>query len=232
MTITSILFLILAALIPPAVLLLVIYRMDKIEQEPPRMMMGLFFKGLLAMFPILVLELLASQFVDFFPWSYLGYLFLAYFCIPGFIEEGVKYRVLKKNTWNDPNFNFRFDAVVYSVFVSLGFAAVENVMYVLSNGFSTAVLRAIFSIPGHAMFGVVMGVGVGTAKWLEVLGQRQQAQSELKKAFLTAAILHGLYDFLLVGFGWIFYPYFIGLVIYVVRLLKKSAKNDGPIGFV
>ena len=227
----SVLFLILAALIPPLVLMGVIYRMDKIEREPPRMMMGLFFKGLLAMFPILILELLAAQFVDFFPWSYLGYLFLAYFCIPGFIEEGVKYRVLIKNTWNDPNFNFRFDAVVYSVFVSLGFAAVENVMYVLSNGFSTAVLRAIFSIPGHAMFGVVMGVGVGTAKWLETLGQRQQARSTMKRAWLTAAVLHGFYDFLLVGFGWIFYPYFIGLVIYVVRLLRKSAREDGPLSF-
>ena len=227
----SVLFLILAALIPPLVLMGVIYRMDKIEREPPRMMMGLFFKGLLAMFPILVLELLASQFVDFFPWSYLGYLFLAYFCIPGFIEEGVKYRVLIKNTWNDPNFNFRFDAVVYSVFVSLGFAAVENVMYVLTNGFSTAVLRAIFSIPGHAMFGVVMGVGVGTAKWMETMGQRQQAQALLRRAWLTAAVLHGFYDFLLVGFGWIFYPYFIGLVIYVVRLLRKSAREDGPLSF-
>ena len=231
MTITSILFLLLAALIPPLVLMGVIYRMDKIEREPPRMMMGLFFKGLLGMFPILILELLASQFVDLFPWSYLGYLFLSYFCIPGFIEEGVKYRVLKKNTWNDPNFNFRFDAVVYSVFVSLGFAAVENVMYVLTNGFSTAVLRAIFSIPGHAMFGVVMGVGVGTAKWMETMGQRQQAQALLRKAWLTAAVLHGFYDFLLVGFGWIFYPYFIGLVIYVVRLLRKSAREDGPLSF-
>ena len=231
MTLTAALFLIAAALIPPIVLLLVIYRMDKIEREPPGMLLGLFFKGLLAMFPILVLELLASQFVDFFPWSYLGYLFLAYFCIPGFIEEGVKYRVLKKSTWNDPNFNFRFDAVVYSVFVSLGFAAVENVMYVLSNGFSTAVLRAIFSIPGHAMFGVVMGVGFGTAKWMENLGQKQQARNLLKRSWLTAAVLHGFYDFLLVGFGWIFYPYFIGLVIYVVRLLKKSAKEDKPLGF-
>ena len=227
----SVLFLLLAALIPPLVLMGVIYRMDKIEREPPRMMMGLFFKGLLGMFPILILELLAAQFVDFFPWSYLGYLFLSYFCIPGFIEEGVKYRVLKKNTWNDPNFNFRFDAVVYSVFVSLGFAAVENVMYVLTNGFSTAVLRAIFSIPGHAMFGVVMGVGVGTAKWMETMGQRQQAQALLRKAWLTAAVLHGFYDFLLVGFGWIFYPYFIGLVIYVVRLLRKSAREDGPLSF-
>lgn len=227
----SVLFLIAAALIPPLILLLVIYRMDKIEQEPPRMMIGLFFKGLLAMFPILVLELLADQFVDSFSWSYLAYLFLAYFCIPGFIEEGVKYRVLIKNTWNDPNFNFRFDAVVYAVFVSLGFAAVENVMYVLTSGFSTAVVRAIFSIPGHAMFGVVMGAGVSQAKWLEAHGQHQQAKSLRTRAWLTAAVLHGFYDFILVGFGWIFYLYFAGLVIYVFKLLRKSARQDGPIGF-
>ena len=225
----SILFLIAAALIPPLLLLGIIYRMDKIEQEPPDLMMGLFIRGVLAMFPILVLELLADQFIDFFPWSTLVYLFLAYFCIPGFIEEGVKYRVLVKRTWNDPNFNYRFDAVVYAVFVSLGFAAVENVLYVLTNGFATAVVRAIFSIPGHAMFGVVMGSCLGAAKWMESHRQLEQAASLRKKAFLLPAVLHGLYDFLLVGFGGIFYVYFIGLVIYVVKLLRSNAKEDGPI---
>lgn len=225
----SILFLIASALIPPLLLLGIIYRMDKIEQEPPALMMGLFVRGVLAMFPILVLELLADQFIDFFPWSTLVYLFLAYFCIPGFIEEGVKYRVLVKRTWNDPNFNYRFDAVVYAVFVSLGFAAVENVLYVLTNGFATAVVRAIFSIPGHAMFGVVMGACLGTAKWMESHRQFEQAASLRKKAFLLPAVLHGLYDFLLVGFGGIFYLYFIGLVVYVVKLLKGSAREDGPV---
>ena len=88
--------------------------------------------------------------------------------VPGFIEEGVKYRVLLRRTWNEPHFNHRFDGVVYGVFVSLGFAAVENVLYVLTSGFSTAVVRAIFSIPGHAMFGVVMGEAMSRAKWLEV----------------------------------------------------------------
>ncbi|MGM9564552.1 PrsW family intramembrane metalloprotease [Evtepia sp.] len=229
MIFNSILFLLLAALLPPLVLLGIIYRMDKIEQEPPALLLGLFLRGVLAMFPILVLELLADQFIDFFPWSTLVYLFLAYFVIPGFIEEGVKYRVLSRRTWNDPNFNYRFDAVVYAVFVSLGFAAVENVLYVLTNGFSTAVVRAIFSIPGHAMFGVVMGACLGTAKWMEAHRQFEQAAALRKRAFLLPAILHGLYDFLLVGFGWIFYLYFIGLVIYVVKLLKRSAREDGPV---
>ncbi|MDO4517232.1 MAG: PrsW family intramembrane metalloprotease [Bacillota bacterium] len=229
MIFNSILFLILAALLPPLVLLGIIYRMDKIEREPPGLLISLFLRGLLGMFPILVLELLADQFIDFFSWRPMVYLFLAYFCIPGFIEEGVKYRVLTRRTWNDPNFNYRFDAVVYSVFVSLGFAAVENVLYVLTNGFSTAVVRAVFSIPGHAMFGVVMGACLGTAKWMEAHRQFEQAAALRKRAFLLPAILHGLYDFLLVGFGWVFYLYFIGLVIYVVKLLKKSAREDGPV---
>ena len=62
----SILFLIAAALIPPLVLLGVVYRLDKIEREPPGLLIALFFRGVLAMFPILVLEVLADQFIDFF----------------------------------------------------------------------------------------------------------------------------------------------------------------------
>lgn len=225
----SVVFLIIAALLPPFVLMQVVYRMDRIEREPRKLMGSLFVRGVLAMVPILLLELIADQFIDFFPWRPIIYLFLAYFVVPGFVEEGIKYRVLLHRTWNEPNFNYRFDGVVYAVFVSLGFAAVENVLYVLTSGFSTAVVRALFSIPGHAMFGVVMGAGYGQAKWLFSCGQREQADQARKKAWLTAAVLHGLYDFLLVGFGWLFYVYFAGLVVYVVRLLRRSARDDGPV---
>ena len=204
MVLYSVLFLILAALAPPLILMGIIYRLDQIEREPPGLLWSLFLRGVLAMVPILVLEMLADQFIDFFYWRPMVYLFLAYFVVPGFIEEGIKYRVLRRRTWNEPNFNYRFDGVVYGVFVSLGFAAVENVMYVLTSGFSTAVVRAIFSIPGHAMFGVVMGAALGQAKWLAAHGQGQQAAAFLRRAWLLPAILHGAYDFLLVGFGWVF----------------------------
>ena len=229
MVLYSVLFLILAALAPPLILLGIIYRLDQIEREPPGLLWSLFLRGVLAMVPILVLEMLADQFIDFFYWRPMVYLFLAYFVVPGFIEEGIKYRVLRRRTWNEPNFNYRFDGVVYGVFVSLGFAAVENVMYVLTSGFSTAVVRAIFSIPGHAMFGVVMGTALGQAKWLAAHGQGQQAAAFLRRAWLLQAILHGAYDFLLVGFGWVFYLYFAGLVVYVLRLLRRSIREDVPI---
>ncbi len=228
MIVNSVIFLIAAALLPPLILIWIVDRMDKLEREPRSLLWGLFLRGMLAMFPILVLEVVADQFIDFFPWRPLMYLFLAYFVVPGFVEEGIKYRVLLRRTWRDPNFNYRFDGVVYAVFVSLGFAAVENVMYVLTSGFSTAIARAVFSIPGHAMFGVVMGAGIGRAKWLFDHQQREQAASARSRAWILAAILHGLYDFLLVGFGWLFYVYFILLVIYVIRLLRQSAREDGP----
>lgn len=224
-----ILFLVAAALLPPLVLMGVVYRMDRLEREPPALLAGLFLRGVLAMFPILILELLASQFVDFFYWQPLVYLFLTYFVIPGFVEEGVKFRVLRRRTWNEPNFNYRFDGVVYAVFVSLGFAAVENVLYVLTSGFSTAVLRAVFSIPGHAMFGVIMGLSFSQASWAQRHGQREQAAAQQKRAWLLPALLHGAYDFLLVGFGGLFYVYFFGLVLYVVRLLRRATREDSPL---
>ena len=115
------------------------------------------------------------------------------------------------------------------MFVSLGFAGVENVLYVLNAGFGTAVVRAIFSIPGHAMFGVVMGFYLSRAKWAEKYGQRHRMRAALRRSFFVPAVLHGLYDFLLMGFETVFYFYFAGLVIGVIRLLRKSAREDGPI---
>ena len=229
MILGSVVFLAAAALLPPFILLYIIYKMDKIEREPKNLLLSLFLRGVLAMIPILILELIGDKIAGFFSWSQLLYLFISYFIVPGFIEEGFKYVVVIRRAWNDPNFNYTFDAVVYAVFASLGFAAVENVMYVLTSGFSTAVVRAIFSIPGHAMFGVVMGAGLAKAKRLEIMNDAKGAESARTRAWVLAAILHGLYDFLLVGFGAVFYLYFIGLVIYVIRLLKRSAAEDAPI---
>ena len=230
MLLGSVFFLVAAALIPPLILLFIIYRMDKIEREPVHLLLSLFLQGAIAMVPILILELIGDRIIGIFSWSQMLYLFFAYFVIPGFVEEGVKYLVVMRRAWNDSNFNYTFDAVVYAVFVSLGFAAVENIMYVVTTGFSTAVVRAIFSIPGHAMFGVVMGAGLAKAKRLEVQGDFTAAESAKNRAWITAAVLHGFYDFLLVGFGAVFYVYFAGLVIYVIRLLKKSAGEDTPLG--
>ena len=73
------LFLIAAALIPPLIVLAVIYKMYKIEREPPSLLMSLFLRGVLAMFPILLLEIVGDSVASIFSGSTLLYLFAAYF---------------------------------------------------------------------------------------------------------------------------------------------------------
>lgn len=113
----------------------VVYRMDYLEPEPPQLLRSLLFKRVLTMFPILILEILADEWISSFLLQKMGFLFLSCFIVPGFIEEEVKRWVLLRRTWNDPNFNVQFDGVIYAVFVSLGFAAVENSFYVLDEVF-------------------------------------------------------------------------------------------------
>ena len=75
----------------------------------------------------------------------------------GLIEEGSKFFFLYRFTWKDKAFNYRFDGIVYAVFVSLGFAALENVFYVFNYGTGVALQRALLTIPGHMSFAVYMG---------------------------------------------------------------------------
>ena len=109
-----------AAIGPAIYLLCYIYKQDKIEKEPTKMLVQLFFLGCLAGVIACVLEeigtVVLNKFVD--PNSPAGEIMMAFFIV-AVAEEGAKFLLLKKRTWKDPNFNFRFDGVVYAVFVSL-----------------------------------------------------------------------------------------------------------------
>jgi RsiW-degrading membrane proteinase PrsW (M82 family) len=76
---------------------------------------------------------------------------------------------------------------------ALGFATLENIIYIFSNGAGTGVMRALLAMPSHAFDGVLMGYFLGEAKfarndrvgnWLSALG------------FGLAVVAHGLYDFI------------------------------------
>jgi RsiW-degrading membrane proteinase PrsW (M82 family) len=106
---------------------------------------------------------------------------------------------------------------VYAVFISLGFAAVENVMYVMGNGFGTGIMRAITAVPAHAIFGVTMGFYFGMAKFYE------KKRNELKlKALIYPIILHGIYDFILfTGIEWLTFIFIGFLVFLYISGLKR-----------
>ena len=96
--------------------------------------------------------------------------------------------------WANKNFNERFDGIVYAVFISLGFALVENIMYVIQGGASVGLIRALTAVPAHALFGVVMGYYIGIARFSGV-----HRADYIIRALMWPIILHGFYDYCLMS---------------------------------
>ena len=223
--------LIAAAVIPAVALLYYVYRADTVEKEPPLLLLRLALLGILSTAAAKLLEY-AGVFIlnTVFRRESFLYLALLYFGVVGFAEEGSKYALLKRATWNSPHFNCRFDGVVYSVFVSLGFALWENIGYVLANGFGTALIRALTAVPGHACFGVFMGCWYSQARWLENRGDAAAAHSMRVLTVVLPALLHGAYDFLASATPrispWYFVLFVVAMFLVTVRLVYRLSRND------
>ena len=225
---------VLAAVLPAAFLLYYVYRQDRVEREPVGLLMSLLWKGVLAALCAIVLETLGQLLLDRLctPGTFLHTVLLAFVVVAG-AEEGMKLFFLKRRTWYDYQFNYRFDAIVYAVFVSLGFAAFENIQYVFTYGLSVALPRALLSIPGHMAFAVYMGVFYGRAKLRENRGNHAAARSDLMMAYFSAVLLHGFYDACAMVGAAKASVLFIAFVVVVywrmIRLLKWEAAQDAPV---
>ena len=228
------LILIVAAVVPAVFLMVKVYQADRLEKEPIGMLIGLFFLGIISTTLAGITEELGSgALANLFPNGGLISDALLYFVVVAVSEEGFKYLLLKIRTWKNPHFNCQFDGVVYAVFVSLGFALWENIAYVLRFGFGTAVARAVTAVPGHACFGVFMGVWYGVAKRYELAGRIEDSAHARKMALLIPVLLHGAYDFIasmendlmgiifLVFVGWMFRT--------ALNLVRKVSAEDRPL---
>lgn len=222
------------ALLPGFFLLRYIYRMDKVEKEDPRLLASLLFQGVLAALCSIVLELIGSKLLNLTLSSQSKYYILVLaFIVVGSVEEGTKFFFLKRRTWTILDFNQTFDAIVYSVFVSMGFALFENVKYVFSYGLEVALPRAFLAVPGHMGFAVFMGYFYGRAKVAESRGFRRGKIVNLVLGYLMAVLLHGFYDataMMSSSVSTVLYIIFvIVMYIVVIRMIKKESSNDRTI---
>ncbi len=174
------------------VILFYVYFRDKYEKEPLALLLKAILSGALIVLPVIVVEKLMGALNPFEINPFQG--FWNAFLVAGFSEELFKFIALYLLIWKNPNFNEKFDGIVYAVFISLGFAAVENVLYVSQGGVEVGLTRAWSAVPAHAIFGITMGYYFGIA----------HMYPELKKSFLWKALLipilfHGVYDFILMA---------------------------------
>lgn len=223
-----------AAVLPAVILLVYIYQHDTIEKEPPRLLAALLGMGVLAALLSGLLERTGETVLRLLvdPGSP-AYTVLLAFLVVAAVEEGMKLWLLRRNTWDHPAFNYRFDGVVYAVFVSLGFAAYENVRYVFRYGLSVALPRALLAVPGHMAFAVFMGVYYGRAKLCEGLGDGRGAAWNVAAGYLWAVLLHGFYDACALwntaGSSLVFLLFVICLFLHVFRMLRRESGRDVPV---
>ena len=183
-----------AALIPAIALMIYTYRKDTVDKEPIGLLAACLGMGVVAAFIAIVLETFGTKILDMSPLQKDSpiYTIVLAFAVVAAVEEGAKMLCTYWKTWKNPNFNYHFDGIVYSVFTSLGFAAFENVKYVFNYGLSVALPRAFLAIPGHMSFAVIMGIFYGRAKYLADHGKKKNGKIVL--GWLLATILHGVYD--------------------------------------
>ena len=215
-------YLLLIAIIPSLIIAFAIYKTDKKEKEPIKELIKAFLLGIVA----IIITLAISCFIglgeiNLDTSSLFDIMFYSFIEI-ALVEELSKwvcgYLFLRKN----PNYDYMFDGIVYSVFVALGFATVENILYTLSGGIITGLIRAVSTVPAHAFFGVSIGYCYSLAKREKIKGNNGKYRKYLLLSILVPVLLHGFYDFCLFSGMPIF---FIAYLIFVVSLYTFSIDN-------
>ena len=221
--------LVIAAVVPAIFLMIKAYRSDRLEKESPLMLWSLVKAGIFSSLLALVAERVLGFFLNLtVPQNSVMYNVILYFVIVAFAEEGAKYFMLWRHSWKSPEFNCQYDGVVYAVFVSLGFALWENISYVMSYGFGTAIIRALTAIPGHACFGVFMGVFYGIAKKHDYVNTRATSTLFCVMSVVVPALLHGAYDYIASAetSTWYFVGFVAVLFVISYILVSRMSKKD------
>lgn len=219
------------ALLPAIVLMGYIYKKDRVEKEPLSVILRVLVLGALSSVAAMFLEVFFEEILEVVVESDTTFFaVLDTFLGVALIEELCKYYAFKIGAWKSKAFNYRFDAIVYAVAASLGFAALENVLYVMDSGMDTAVLRAFTAVPGHAIDGITMGLFLGPAKAWALNGNKKKSKKYRRLAILIPVIEHGLYDVSLelgtdlMLLFWIVFV--IGIDIWAFRTVRKLARED------
>jgi|GEM_PF-6451066 protease PrsW len=217
--------LVLISILPALFLLWFFEKQDKGEKEPRKLKNKIFLWGIITTIIAAGLEINLESIIPKGTPSWL-YLFLIAFVVTAFIEEGLKFWVVKKQAWSHEKFNEIMDGITYAVIAGLGFAVLENLLYVLQEGMVTGIVRAVFAVPAHALFSGIMGYYIGKAKFEKT---PWDTRSTLWKGFGIAVLYHGLYDFFLMSESWMWVlviPLMIFMAMQLKYLINKARFED------
>lgn len=223
------------AILPSILLARSVLSYDKVEKEPAGLLIRLFVWGMLTCLPASLIEgagdaLMMTMGIANLPGLYSALTFLV--LVP-LAEEGCKYLALRR-THDNPNFNYTFDGIVYGTMVGLGFATLENLLYVFElQSVTTAIMRGILSVPLHCTCGIFMGYYYGVARGQEARGKAGEARLARRLSLLVPWVIHGLYDYSLDTESSVMLVFGLALTVAVFALARRqvhhASANDEPI---
>ncbi len=213
------LVLIAVALAPVFAIVWYIYQKDKYEKEPAALLLKSFFLGILSIIPALIGSAIGGSFFEVSANPIITAIYA--FGVIALSEEFAKFIFLRFVMFPKKEFDEPIDGIVYGVMIGMGFAAFENVLYVIEGGLSTAILRMFTAVPAHAVFGVAMGYYVGMDKFTNTSATRLSLIG-----LFIAILLHGAYDFFLLqtNIPALTLVSFVGLAL-AIRWSKKAIKT-------
>lgn len=185
------------ALTPVVVLITYVYFHDRHEREPVLLLFWAFVLGILSVIPTLIIS---------FGWGALGFeldgssipsTFTYAFMVVALTEEFAKFLMLRLFLYRKRAFDEPYDGIMYTMMIGMGFAAVENLLYVFgqptyAESITVGGWRAITAVPAHATFAILMGYYAGKAKF-----SRRGKTGWLLAGIIAAVVFHGAYDFFL-----------------------------------
>ncbi len=182
---SSVSVLLLLAVAPTIFLLWFFYNQDRYKHESKKILAITFFLGALMIFPAIILELWLKL---LFPeGNTLLAIFIYYLFEVALIEESLKFFAVRIYAYNSRMFVEPMDGLILGVAAALGFATVENILYVLGYGLLTAIIRAVISVPSHALYGAIIGFYLGEAKF-------KKKPLLALKGLAAAIVLHAIFD--------------------------------------
>ncbi|MGL5330636.1 MAG: PrsW family intramembrane metalloprotease [Peptostreptococcaceae bacterium] len=205
------------AIAPVIACLLWIYLKDKYDKEPIRILIKYFVLGVISsIFGIIIERYLMKINIT----NSLDLALYTSFIVAGLTEESLKAIILIPNLLKEKYFTEKLDGIIYSVFLSLGFATVENLIYILYESdalvLQVSLSRAVIAIPAHIMFAITMGYYISKYKFEKYKFKKREY---LIMAVLVPILLHGIFDFILMlRYRWAI----IIFVVYIVFLWKTN----------
>ena len=235
-----------AAVIPAIALLIFVYVKDRAEKEPIGLLLALLAAGMFSVIPAIIGETVLEFLPGLFAFSPLVSAAVEAFVVVALVEEVCKWGLMMLITRNSKHFNSLFDGMIYSIFVSLGFALVENVMYAFQHGMETALLRAVTAVPAHMFFAVMMGYYYSHWNVMRKARAAEQALAAggsillrqplfdssrpLMLSLAVPVLFHGFYDFCCFVdstlFSLLFLAFLVFMYVYCFMKLHRLSRQD------